>query len=261
MLFLVQPAKAQEYRPASPWNLHYGEDACELKRVFGNGTDDVLLQLNRSFSLEGATLYLNTKPFGKKRNWDTKVELLIEETGATQDTEARLINVRDEDIMVWQVFQVDVDLLKQLPDKATLRIRTNERPDIVLKLSGMKAVDKALRQCQQNLYERFGLDFGEIASLSRQSKPAGNPGRWVRADDYPSSAVKARLEGTVYLMLGVDPEGSTIGCAILRSSGHRILDDQTCRMLKKRSSFEPALDENGQAVHSNWISSVRWSLP
>lgn len=52
----VGSAQAQDtalvLQPTSAWTLDYAEDSCALRRQFGEGADQVLLEM-RSFSLEG----------------------------------------------------------------------------------------------------------------------------------------------------------------------------------------------------------------
>ena len=262
LLFLwPSMAAANDYKPISPWNVHYGEASCDLKRNFNNGADHALLQISQTFDIGGASFYIVTRPVTKKRYWEAPVRFTLEETGETLQATGQFLRNRKEDLLIWQVYGFDFAMLEKVKSNATLRVQTEELPEITLKLTSMEAVNNALLTCQKNLYETFGLDFEEIFSLSRQPKPARGPGRWVNVLDYPTEALRRGLEGTTHFVVSVNPQGKPAGCTILRSSGHTILDEQTCAALSGRAKFEPALDQNGQPAYGNWVAKVRWEIP
>ena len=68
--------------------------------------------------------------------------------------------------------------------------------------------------------------------------------------DYPQSAIQAGLEGKVLLSFLVDVRGAVKDGRVLRSSGHRELDQAALDALK-RCQFQPA-EANGKAIE-------RWS--
>jgi protein TonB len=81
------------------------------------------------------------------------------------------------------------------------------------------------------------------------------------ADDYPASAQANGEEGTVQAKLTVSASGRVSGCEIVRSSGHKSLDDATCRILERRARFTPARAADGQAIASTVVSPpIVWRL-
>ena len=88
-----------------------------------------------------------------------------------------------------------------------------------------------------------------------------NPATWVTPDDYPSKALREELEGSSRFNVIVDKKGRVTNCAIVRSSGHAILDARTCELVSQRARFRPALDENGNPIVSSYTNIVRWTLP
>lgn len=91
--------------------------------------------------------------------------------------------------------------------------------------------------------------------------PKGNPGLWVSPNDYPSSALVKKIEGTTGFRVFVDKNGDVKDCTIIQSSGNADLDVATCVKLAIRAKFTPAIDETGVAVAGNWSSRVRWQIP
>ena len=81
------------------------------------------------------------------------------------------------------------------------------------------------------------------------------------ADDYPAEAQVNGEEGTVQARLTIAVDGTVGACTIIRSSGHRSLDDATCRILRQRAKFRPARDDYGRAVADTVVTPpVTWRL-
>jgi len=79
--------------------------------------------------------------------------------------------------------------------------------------------------------------------------------------DYPPEAVRNHWEGTVVADLTVSPAGRVSVCKIIKSSGHSILDDATCKLLIDRAVFTPARDANGNPVEDHVQSPpISWHL-
>ena len=67
-------------------------------------------------------------------------------------------------------------------------------------------------------------------------------------DDYPPEALRHRWEGTVVADLTVGEFGGVCACKIVKSSGHKALDDGTCDLLIQRARFKPPKDKDGNPV-------------
>lgn len=79
--------------------------------------------------------------------------------------------------------------------------------------------------------------------------------------DYPAAAIRAGEEGAVEFELRIGPNGRVMGCAILASSGSAILDSETCRMIRTRARFIPALDAEGRTTWDSLRGKTVWRLP
>ena len=67
-------------------------------------------------------------------------------------------------------------------------------------------------------------------------------------EDYPKEAVRRGWEGTVIVDVAISAKGQVIACRVAQSSGHDVLDQKTCEIMKKRARFIPARDANGKPV-------------
>lgn len=78
--------------------------------------------------------------------------------------------------------------------------------------------------------------------------------------DYPREAEDAGLTGTVGISFRVRTDGRVDRCAVVRSSGHALLDGLTCRLFTDRFRFRPATDAAGAAVESTLQTSFTWGI-
>ena len=80
----------------------------------------------------------------------------------------------------------------------------------------------------------------------------------IDGSDYPRSAVRARLSGTVGLRFVVGPTGRVESCAVTRSSGSPELDETTCRLILRRFRYRPARDVRGRPVADVIVGAHDW---
>jgi len=71
--------------------------------------------------------------------------------------------------------------------------------------------------------------------------------------NYPVEAVREGMEGTVRADLTVTAAGTVSACKIVQSTGHRLLDEFTCKNLM-RAKFTAAKDDNGNPVESHYLT-------
>ena len=80
------------------------------------------------------------------------------------------------------------------------------------------------------------------------------------ADDYPTEAIRKHHEGLVRFRASIDAKGKVTKCEIIQSSGYPELDARTCKLVRDRAKFKPALDENGNPREDSWTSQTTWKL-
>ncbi|MEO1696760.1 MAG: energy transducer TonB [Planctomycetota bacterium] len=76
---------------------------------------------------------------------------------------------------------------------------------------------------------------------------------------YPIRAMQRRMEGTVLLDVTIGTDGRVVRVELSESSGHRILDDQALKYVK-RWRFTPARDGSGAAVEDTLQLPIRFFL-
>lgn len=97
--------------------------------------------------------------------------------------------------------------------------------------------------------------------FDRATKPKANLVGLFSTEDYPLQSIANAEEGTVAVLLRIDPAGHLADCVVDQSSGSTSLDLQTCRIFWLRARFDPARDKSGRAVESAVRQRIRWVLP
>jgi len=63
------------------------------------------------------------------------------------------------------------------------------------------------------------------------------------APSYPTVAQRNRYQGTVQVLIEVDPTGKVVSATVQKTSGHEILDDAAISVVKNRWRFPPAPEQ------------------
>jgi protein TonB len=81
-------------------------------------------------------------------------------------------------------------------------------------------------------------------------------------NDYPASALRNEEQGTVRVRLDVGPNGRVANCTVTSSSGSAALDSTTCRIIRARAKFSPALDVGGHPISDTYTAPpIKWVVP
>jgi TonB family protein len=90
-------------------------------------------------------------------------------------------------------------------------------------------------------------------------RPAqGNLSRYFSNDDYPVSARFNEEEGTVGVVVFVNADGRVEGCYVAGSSNSSSLDEESCRIIRRRARFTPAAHSSGRPVADFVAARIRW---
>ena len=103
--------------------------------------------------------------------------------------------------------------------------------------------------------------IGSLIAASVVATTPATPLPWFSLDDYPTTAFRREWQGTTNFDVIVDPQGRSVDCKIAKSSGHEMLDRQTCWVALKRARFTPAIGADGQRAYGVYRSQVVWARP
>lgn len=99
------------------------------------------------------------------------------------------------------------------------------------------------------------------AALATRAIPRASLATWVGNTEYPAAALRAREEGATTVKLAINSVGEVAACEVARTSGSSALDEETCRIFKRRGRYNPARDTGGAPVESTEHTTIRWKLP
>lgn len=289
---LVSSAHAEDrpeivLAPSSDWQVHKAEDSCRVARIFGEGDQKSLVYFERYEPGDQFFLLVAGNPFKAARGdpptsfdfgpdgtkhsayWsngnfagfghalmvNTLTVLPIDQpsgTGRRYDPEPV---ANDTDVFGQQI------LPEQEAKIEWLKVSRRGNAPVRFMLGSMGEPFATLRACTDEMITRWGLDIAAHRSLTRAVAPAGNPGEWMTASDYPPALRNAGKIGLVQFRLSVGADGTPTACHIQRSTRPAEFDEAVCKVLIRRARFTPALDANGQPIASYWRSSVRFSIP
>jgi protein TonB len=76
--------------------------------------------------------------------------------------------------------------------------------------------------------------------------------------DKLSVVERVGAQGTVGIKVTVDPTGRVSDCSIAHSSGFKVLDSETCKVVHRKARFSPAKDEQGHPVAGVLYGDIAW---
>jgi hypothetical protein len=283
-------AKADEalsLEPSSGWAMNYADDSCRLIRIFGEGEDEVRLEL-RQF-VHGRTIWalVSGTPVGVAKRGVEEVSYrfapdsgdiaTITLRGELDDgsrsamfraslepfvTQRASKEPRKRELETWTLRQLEIDAEREAQIVA-FEIDLSSTPRLVLKLGSMGAPMRAVRTCLDDLLMQWGVDPALQGTDGKgvPPVPTGSPGNWLRPSDYPTRMLRERRNEQVDFRLMVDTTGKPTECAVLTMEARSEFIDATCETLMRRARFAPARDAEGQAVPGVYVNSVRWFIP
>ena len=275
-LFLSVRAEAETYNlaPDSPWNMHYAEDSCSLRRAFGKGDEQVLLELARNaprtpfevrlfgkivrirelyarvamtFGEAQNTVFLPSVMAGKMG--DLPALFLSGKIGVPPDSD-RATTEKDDAAPV----SVDLDAAEDAVRSASFQF---EGRTINLELGSLRSPMAAMRECTRKLVEAWGLDPAVQEHLLARPVPKSNPNNWLSSANYPRGSARRGEQALVNFRLLVDAEGNPTQCAIQQSAAKTSdFGTTSCDMIMRRARFDPARTPDGTPVASYYINRV-----
>ena len=81
-------------------------------------------------------------------------------------------------------------------------------------------------------------------------------------NNYPPRALKAGEQGVVGFVLTLDKQGEPTECQVTHSSGHPLLDRETCALVVNTGVFKPVRNARGKLVgRTRSEGFVSWQIP
>jgi TonB family protein len=243
-----------EARPTGRWVVEFADSACQATQpVTVAGKAGALALLPRPTTEYSNLLLLVPRDVGRFDSADvlvggTRIEAKGMEPKTSPKQGQRLYEV--------QLTRAEHSMLLATGD---LRVRTRS---VTFRFapSGLPQVQRTLDGCVANLLESWGMSKEAQAELASFPEPEIETSGYVRAEDYPTSALDAGASGDVQVRLAVANDGRPKGCAVMQSSGHSALDATTCAIFVRRARFTPARTKQGKPVEAPYVLTIRWRM-
>lgn len=78
--------------------------------------------------------------------------------------------------------------------------------------------------------------------------------------NYPRSAERRGVEGTVGVVVGINAEGRVSSCRVSNSSGSGDLDEAACEGMRRYARFNPALNAAGNPTSGSYSTRIVYRL-
>jgi hypothetical protein len=272
-------AHAGSWKAAGPWAADYGEDYCDLGRVFTDGKNQLTLMLDRTQPGPFFRIIVigdGVKPFRRASTWGVrfgptgqvwKAPILVSKTGDGKqyyDLGQTMISpppsAAPGSPPVFKPYKRDEE---RSAAKSLTAFEMGEGlvEPIVFETGSLEAPIGALQACVSDLVASWGLDAKRHDALSRPAFPQGAPSAWLAAGTVPFTEFGKLLGGKNAILLIVDETGKATKCAVQRPTVTESVNKAVCDAIMKNAKFTPALDSAGQAMPSYWMTEVFGLLP
>lgn len=270
-------ALARNYvlNPASPWQMDYSRDSCNLLREFKDEDgNDIILRLERFDSFRPMEMML-VGPLARSGNPRVEVSTTFLPGGLpTVKSHVLTGSTGGKDHMLPAIYvgqvtfagdvnmsleqQIFTDMTReQQAAIRTLVVDVKYQRHLELWTGSFDGPMAAMRQCTDDLLKQWGLDPAEQATLSPPA-PLGSPGDWLKSKDYPTKALVRWQSGRVHFRLMVDAMGAVSDCAVQDIVPSPDFAKVTCDLLAKRARFKPATGKDGSPHASYYINTVNF---
>jgi hypothetical protein len=268
------PSELLNMAPSSHWEADYADDNCALRREFGAGDNQVVLQLRQFAPGDGFEVTIVSRTLQRSRE-APRVRFEPDEGFFEPSDLFGLDRGELRGIQYGHSLRpiAAAPLTAPLPDWPEVERDARERAvtglmvkggfeqDVLLQTGRMAQPMNAMRACMDNLLTQWGIDPAQLRSLSRAPKPIDLPS-WSRKvqEGYPTDMVRAGRSSRVYIRLIVGADGKPSSCIPDKSSSETSFGEHACDTSMRHARFEPALDINGTPVASFYATSIIYQL-
>ena len=275
------------FAPTSQWNVDYGAESCELRRLFSDGTRQLILKIPGttvsgkrwiSILVEGLKTrgpatgksvveFLPTVGEMEKRphyTLETEVDYWGIYTPAeiyerAESEELSLFSIANDDSQGRDSFFQALEEERATREKEVTGLLVEEafKEDLLIETGSMNAAMTVLRDCIKSLPAAWGVE----EEAAYPPKPVDQYS-WTRrvVEGYPSEALRNGEIGNLPVVLVIGTNGRVEKCIVPSSPASQTLKDATCNILKRYAKFEPARNEAGDAIRSLWRTSVIYQI-
>lgn len=250
---LTQPVAAAPAAPAGKWTVNFADDNCIATRLYQVDSKEVALALKPTPMSDGMRIMLQGKGLQRGISYARVRVHAGEERLAAKEVTVYPSAKAGRSVYAFGALREEVE---KLAAAQRLQVVVRGKPRLDLQVVELPQVLKLLDSCISDLLVGWGLSK---ADQSRIATPPYPTSALFRGDDYPAKALAGSAVGDVEVRAWVDREGKVSNCQVIRSSGHKSLDEVTCRSVL-RARLKPAEDRFGQPMASPYYVQTAWRI-
>lgn len=251
----VSPAHAEskQWLPMGQWQIDSANDRCAAFRTFSRGKNRMTVAFKpRPMSKYVAILLEARGEIPGIRLLEAKIDV-----GSGRTTKKAVVSHSAKPGQLLYDIPITRDDLAMAVSSGRLLVSSGTaQADLSIADLNLATLDA----CMSDLLAKWGLSKPDQARIARFPEPEVSLNSLVSDYDYPTAALARRSIGRVEARVTIHTDGSISDCRIVRSSGHKPLDDMMCEVVG-RARFRPAIDDGGVALSSPYYFAINWMMP
>lgn len=248
MAAVSHPAKAVPLQPTGKWVVDFADAQCVASLAYG----EELVFLKASPA--GDIVQFGIREPGRSglpRQIDAAIEPA---SGAPFVGNALLWTSKGEKPFRMRMINMPAAEFERLSASPVLTFKIGEMTRSYA-MPAMTALQGVMKTCVDDLQKSWSSEGGVAA------KAEANLVSYFKDDDYPDDAIRNENSGSTAFSLLIDEKGRVVDCMVTQTSGHALLDTQSCAIVKTRARFTPARDLAGKPTRDRATSRINWRLP
>lgn len=251
------PVASDRAPAANRWIVDFGESRCTLIRETGGERSKALLvrtvpgtRVNELWLME------KQRKAPSLAAW-AAVDVVVRPAGQVFGEDALPVSFRDYGGVA--VTNVEEPLQEAFRTSTGLSVERKGKTVAEISYPHPGRALQVLERCEKEILRDWGFDPAAIDGLRSRPQPVASKSLWT-SGDYPADALRAAATGSVLVRLVIDVEGRVSECHLVESSGHASLDAATCRILRKRGRYRPAVGADGAPMRALTAQRVNWRI-
>lgn len=253
---------AQPLSPSSPWQADFGDESCALKRMFGEGENQVILEFrkfgpgrNVQLTIFGPSLVPVAEPF---------TYVLPASTASAQTSRHLIRNFAGghSGVTATVRFPTSKDAGESSDESTHLLITGGFEEQISLDTGPMDKPVEVLNHCTKNLLKVWGITQDIDDKRPRRARITNlNRVRAELEEKYNALSRSRRDHGLLRLRIMVDASGAPTSCHNQAPSALEAFIGTACQTVMRLAKFEPGLDSGENPVPSYYLMATTYRQP
>jgi hypothetical protein len=290
-LLPVAPASADELAPSGDWSLDYADDSCALRRTFGEGEDQVWLEIRQLAPSTPARITVASTDFPRKRRkaaLDQTPVLRFLPAGTEERYSLFAFGEYGEGIQglalyapfqspprpaegagvgvspagTPQYFRNGQPFAGHSSSSDAIELRGAFERDVVLQTGDLQRPLEAMRTCMDDLVKQWDVARASPVALSQPPAPR-NLVTWAQPimKSFPRGLLRFGSPAIIRARVIVGPDGKPEQCRIIEPVVDAKYEARTCGIILSDGEYEPARDAAGEPVRELFVQEIVYLSP